>query len=713
MPPITLIEIQGTIQSIVYRSQEGYTVLKLGLSENNPLNRSSIIATGHIPYAISPDVSVKIAGYLEQTAKYGEQLKIETFELVIDRSMSGMEKYLGSGMVFGIGPATARKILDTFGEDTFNVLDSEPSRLLEIPRLGEATIAKISESWTNHRLQVQQFAPLMDLGLTVSQAKKAIELWGREAKRFILDNPYNMIELPGIGFVKADIVALKNGMKPEHPDRIFAGLKHVLREATQEGHCFLPALELFQQAKFLLQIDPDIISQQLIEAKSNPAYDDFTCIQGKWYLKEIYEQERGVEHIISTMGKLSDARFQAIDIPPDSILSIEQQAGIFKSLQSQFSVITGLPGTGKTTMVRELLGIARKKIQSVRLCAPTGKAAKRLSESTGYQASTIHRLLGLGKDEFEDAANTLDDVGLVVVDETSMIDIRLAFKLLSKVNMHKTKVIFIGDFNQLPSVGPGQVLRDIIQSNACPVTRLTKIFRQAEGSPVITLAHAIYRGDVEVPKDSVGEDEQMVGVVIQEEINDLMEKVCEAVAYEKMNEQEVQVLVPFKKKGLLSSTFLNARLQPILNPSALEILTPKLGKFYLNDRVIQTANNYDLGVFNGEVGIVVGVMDGEKKYLSVKFDDEKTVAYPLDDLKQLELAYALTIHKSQGSEFDTVILAIHSSHFIILRRELIYTAITRAKRRLILCTNRKAYKIAVANEKNSERFTTLFKKEGS
>lgn len=290
-----------------------------------------------------------------------------------------------------------------------------------------------------------------------------------------------------------------------------------------------------------------------------------------------------------------------------------------------------------------------------------------------------------------------------------MMDLRLTYKLLSAVDPRKTKVVFIGDFNQLPSVGPGQVLRDLVRANQCHITTLTKVFRQAEGSPIIGLAHNIYRGDTQLPQSQVGEDGQMVSVAVEEEVNELLERVKQVVTFERCVSQEIQVLVPTKKKGILSSSFLNIHLQPILNPRANEVLVPKIGKFFLDDRVIQTANNYNLEVFNGEVGKIIEITMGETPLIRVAFDENKTVDYTAEDMKQLELAYALTIHKAQGSEFETVILAIHTSHYIMLRRELIYTAITRAKRRLVVCTNRRAYSIAVGNEENSKRNTTLFR----
>lgn len=612
-------------------------------------------------------------------------------------STQGAIRYLSSGVISHIGPALASRIVNHFKEDTFKILDSDPSRLSEISGISGKTLEEIIISWGESRNRSDDIIELYGLGLTVAYAKKVFNHFGKQSKQIIKQNPYKLTEVHGIGFKKADEIAFEQGITKDNPFRIESCILFTLDQASKIGDCYLPKKKLIEASSKNLEIT-DLRAIEVVLSDMN---NKLMVTEDGYYLPHLYNAEKIVAKTLNNLAYIQPrdltqkekGTFEKIS----GYLTEKQKEAVKRSLRSRLSVITGLPGTGKTTIIKTLVEILKASDRRFKLCAPTGKAAKRLYESSGEEVTTIHRLLeykpitGFSKNK-----NNPLNTEYLIIDETSMIDI-LLMKSVMDALAPEASLVMVGDADQLPSVGPGNILHEIVEKQAVPITKLTEIHRQAEGSNIIRIAHSINAGVK--PTFRSGED----ACFIKE---DDPIKITEAIISEALNSgfslAETQVLTPMKKNSLGSGD-LNKLMQMKLNKvNAKE----NISGFFLNDRVIQRVNNYIKNVFNGEVGYVIDIDAGNKR-LTVDYGD-KTIGYEAYDIDEIELAYALTIHKAQGSQFPCVILPIHTQHYMMLKRQILYTAVTRAEKKIIIIGSDKAMYMAVTNNQERLRYTKLF-----
>jgi len=623
-------------------------------------------------------------------SKYGNQLKIKSVVPVMPTTDEGILRYLSSGIIKGIGEVTARRLVDHFGKDTLKILDDSPERVKEVKGIGELTAAKIISSWRQQRDMAEMLSTICSFGLSVTYARKALHHFGPDAPRIIKENPYALTELHGIGFLKADIIARRNGVDLDHPERVRAGINYVMDSAAStEGHCYLPVDELVSRAVKLLGVTDEAVRDRLQESDMAGRL----VLHGdRVYMKWLYEAELYASQRMVELAYIPSVLYGR-DIRSSFSLTEEQQQAIRTAFRSRLSCITGLPGTGKTTSIRAVISMLESAGLRYELAAPTGKAARRITEQTGREAKTIHRLLEFKKDgSFARNQQRPLETDFVIIDESSMIDITLMASLLRAIQ-GRTALMLLGDYNQLPPVGPGNLLRDIVDRGLCPVSRLTRIHRQAEGSMIIRAAHIINSGGyLNIP-----DTEDMVFRRVE-----APEDIRRTILNEVRDIGSTQVLSPMKK-GVIGTVELNRAIRGLFFEDSGE---PTRIPFKKGDRVIQRHNNYEKGVFNGEIGFVRDI-DEEENLLSVVFDDDREVFYEDFEFDDLDFAYALTVHKSQGSEYDTVIIPVSTSHYVMLFRNLLYTAITRARRRVVLVGTDMAVNIAIRNNKPINRFTSL------
>lgn len=653
-------------------------------------------------------------------SKYGKQIKIKTITILDPQDSTSIENYLASGIIKGIGPALARRIVKHFGDDTLKILDEYPSRILEVHGIGENNSKTIMESWKDQRAKAALLMTLCSYGLSVNYATKALKIFGANAVKQIKENPYVLISIPGIGFLKADRVAREMGIKKDSVYRIKAGLLYCLREQTySNGHCFLPEDILVEEAEKILQVGLGKIKEVLLsdynETSKEALNGQAIWINRSFYLKNIYFAERFISEQIRKMAYSMPQKrpclteIDKVLLSKHSYLVEEQKNGIKNVFNARISIITGGPGTGKTLSINALLDVLDSMNLSYKLASPTGKAAKRLSEATCREATTIHRLLEFNRTgTFAKNKDNPIDADVVVIDETSMIDVPLMESLLSAIS-DNTSVVFIGDANQLPSVGPGAILKDMVKNNLCPIAEYRQIHRQALNSSIVKIAHNINTGS-----GIKGiEDKDFVFITAEDPL-EAQKAIIEAVAENKQfTPDKIQVISPMKK-GPIGTNEINRLLRDNLKgfyeKQVANRSVPFNGNvtsmpFRIGDKIIQVENNYNKEVFNGEIGYVVNI-NPEDYTISVTFDS-KTVIYERDEFDQLEFAYALTVHRSQGSEFPCVIMPVHTQHYVMLYRNLLYTGVTRAKEMLILIGTQKALWIALKNTKQLARFTSL------
>lgn len=749
------IQIRGCFQNFVYgpHDENGFCVMNIRLQDIisieasipeklRPKLGSNIKASGSIPYEkLGKGMLVEISGNWEVN-KYGYQVSIESFVVPVPVDEKGIEFYLASGFIQWIGPKTAANITRHFGVDTLKILDEAPERLAEVPRLGKKMAAKISEKWVEQRQASRILESLVRMQISPKFAKKAIAKFGDDAAERIKENPYILMQIGGISFLKADKIARLQKFAADHHERIKAGLLFALEQATtKEGHCFVPEAELINRAASsnILNLPAEKVADVLKRPVTGNLFESqnvsgiisvldgvAVCYQGKYYLQTTYDAERRVAAAIKLLSaggkhpKIQETIVEGVlaTHPKCSFLTSEQRAAVLGALRGRLSVITGLPGVGKTTTIKAILTVLDTLKASYMLAAPTGKAAKRLTEQTGVVAQTIHRLLETSREGFQKNEKNPIAADFVFIDEVSMLDINMA-QYFFRAIQGNTCVVLIGDPNQLPSIGAGNLLRDIIALRLCPVYELTKIQRQAEASPIIRVAHAIYQGK------GIGSISNSIEFcfVQQDDPVAVKDKIVDVVVNnEHYYPNEIQVLTPMRK-GHTGMTELNVALKTGLaeqnrafvaksgfelvdfSADDIEILQ-EFTQFSYGDRVIQNVNNYDKSVFNGEIGYVVA-FDPDESAMDVLFDDHRLVRYQNDECSQLQLAYALTIHRSQGSEFTSVVIPVMTEHFIMLFRNLIYTAVTRAKKQLILVGTEKAINIAIRNNKPIQRWTDL------
>ncbi|UBK68391.1 SF1B family DNA helicase RecD2 [Clostridium perfringens] len=725
--------LNGIVESIVFKSSDtGYTVIKF--RENNIIHT----AVGVLPH-VKEGQNLKITGSWVNHSQFGKQFKVEECEEILPTSKDGIEKYLSSGIIQGIGPVTAKKIVNKFGEDTLNILDNNIERLKEIEGIGKKKLETIIESYREQRELKNITIFLQTHGLSVNQCLKIYKKYGASSVDTVKNNPYILCdEISGIGFKTSDKIARSLGIEIDSPFRIQSGIRYVINEFCANGHTFMPKDELIKEASNVLTVSEDIIEENIKNAALDRKIklEKVNDKEGVFTIPNYY-CELGITNRILT---LAISNFQDISVDVDHlILQFEkknniifaesQKDAIISAFQNGIEIITGGPGTGKTTIIKCIIEIFETCGLKVLLGAPTGRAAKRMSESTGKEATTIHRMLDMGVFEKEESVFVTNaeehslDADVVIIDEASMIDITLMNALLKSIKVG-TRLIIVGDVDQLPSVGAGNVLNDFIESGFTKVVRLKEIFRQGKESMIVVNAHKINKG--EMPKlNEKGTDFFFIRNDIQEGIlNTIIDLINTRLPRFNSNWDKlksIQVLVPMKK-GVLGVTNLNERIQNVLNPKAPYKKEKEFRSmvFREGDKVMQIKNNYSLkwiriagkgdheglGVFNGDMGFIESI-DLEGKKLSIIFDDERRVIYDFMYLDELDLAYAITIHKSQGSEFPVVIIPAYMGAPLLMNRNLLYTGITRAKEMVVVVGIPKALKYMVDNTRSMERYSSL------
>ncbi|WP_443867684.1 SF1B family DNA helicase RecD2 [Megasphaera sp.] len=706
------IVVRGIAEGLLFEAPDSdYRVFRL----HDEADDATYTVTGHGTKPLVGD-RLEVKGHWVQHKRYGRQFAADGWSRIIPESVDGIERFLGSGAVKGMGPALAHRVVAAFGKDTMAVLEKDPQRLLEVEGIGPKKLAVIMESFYEEK-QVNDIAyDLEQHGVAGRYASRLLQKYGDDVHYVLTEEPYRMIaEIDGIGFKTADQIALAYGMDRQDPQRLSSGLTYVLRTMTQNGHVCIPDTELVRRAAFILQADAlglhDILREAIEVGQLCTADFEGTLYV---YTPEAYEEEEYIAGRIGEMGNMKPLPMKThvqlfLDRWQDARhfeLADKQREAVEKSLQSGMTVITGGPGTGKTTVVQTIIRLAEQEGLRILLCAPTGRAAKRLAETTQRKAKTIHRLLvpdgHVGAMQvFEYNETKMLPADLVIVDEVSMLDMEMMYHLLSALKP-QCRCILVGDADQLPSVGAGAVLHDIIASGQVPVVRLDTIFRQKEGGRIVTNAHLINSGCLPV----VNEDTEFRFVEIDNEA-DGAEKISALYNSELLETGDkfaVQVLSPMYKNPCGVDN-LNQLIQERFNPPA-EGKAELKGKnvvFRVGDKVMQKHNDYEKGVFNGDMGEIFAI---QKDMVYVRYP-EQDVKYEGQEVDEITLAYAITVHKSQGSEYHTVIMVLVNSHAIMLQRNLFYTAVTRAKRKVILVGTKRAVQTAVQNQRTSRRFTLL------
>jgi exodeoxyribonuclease V alpha subunit len=705
----------GSVERVTFHNEDnGFAVLKVKARGKRDL----VPVVGHVA-SISAGELIHAVGVWITDRTHGLQFKADFLKTTPPTTAEGIEKYLGSGMVRGIGPVLAKRIVGAFGEGTFEIIEAAPEKLREVPGIGEFRAGKIAAGWAEQKAVRDIMVFLHAHGVGTSRAVRIFKTYGHDAIQVMTENPYRLAsDIRGIGFRTADAIAMKLGMTREAPQRVRAGISFALQEATDDGHCGLPIEELVKLAVALLEVDEGIVRTALTDELAGgevvtDTIDDRPCV----FLRGLYLAERGIAERLQALSKGSppwpridiDKAVPWVEKKTGKTLAALQRAAIEMVLRSKVAVVTGGPGVGKTTLLDTILRILAAKGTRLLLAAPTGRAAKRMTEQTGIEAKTIHRLLETDPKTggFRRDAEQPLDCDLLVIDETSMVDTSLMFAVMKAVPPGAA-LLLVGDVDQLPSVGPGQVLGDIIASGAIAVARLTEVFRQAAESRIVVNAHRINRGEMpEWPRR--GENSDFFFVEAKEP-EDGAAKVVEIVRdripkrFGLDSVRDVQVLCPMQR-GALGARALNGDLQKALNPNMDEKFERFGSAFAPGDKVMQTENDYDREVFNGDLGRVLRI-DQTEGVLIADFDGRE-VEYPFGELDALVPAYATTIHKSQGSEYPAVVITLATQHYTMLARNLIYTAVTRGKRLVVIVGQRKALAIAVRIHGSKRRWTKL------
>jgi exodeoxyribonuclease V alpha subunit len=720
-----LADLQGQIERITYTNDEnGYTIAKVKV-----YGRRDLVAVVGNLLAPTPGEILKMQGEWTSHPKYGEQFRVVHYKSLVPASVYGMEKYLGSGLIKGIGPVMAKRIVKTFGKETLDVIEQEIQKLAEVEGIGKKRVEMVRKAWADQKEIRQVMLFLQSHGVSSGYATKIFKTYGNEAIEVVQENPYRLAtDIFGIGFLTADRIAKKLGFAKDSELRAEAGILYVLHQLADDGHVYYPLEPLLIKCQEILEVDQDVLLRALDTLRAN---QKIVCEE----LKEKGEPKGGRQAVYLAKFYLSEtniaARLKTLITAPKSIrpinpdkaiawvqkqlditLAAKQVEAVKCALTNKVVVITGGPGTGKTTIINAILKIFAKAGVKFMLAAPTGRAAKRMSEATGHEAKTIHRLLeySIQKGGFQKNDQTPLRCDLLVVDEASMIDTILMHHLLKAVPPSAT-FILVGDVNQLPSVGAGAVLQDIITSRAVPVMELNEIFRQARESLIIVNAHKINQGLMPTFNPSgrkladfyfieQEEPEKVLGIILEL----VKERIPSRFGFDPID--DIQVLTPMHK-GLVGAGNLNLELQQALNPGP-DSLTRGGRNFRLQDKVMQIQNNYEKEVFNGDLGRIVRI-DTESQEVIIDFDGRK-VPYDHADLDEVILAYAISIHKSQGSEYPAVVIPILTQHYILLQRNLIYTAVTRGRKLVVIVGTRRALAMGIKNDKTKRRYTFLEKR---
>ena len=704
--------LRGLVDRVVFHNEEnGFCILKVV-----PAGRQDMVSLiGKAPRVVAGE-EFEARGVWEPNRDFGPQFKSDELKLRRPDSLSGIERYLGSGLIKGIGPAHAKRIVEKFGPKVFDIIENESKKLEDVEGVGKKRRIEIRESWMKQKSIHAIMLFLHQHGISSSRALRIYKTYGDEAQAVLKENPYRLAQdIRGIGFKTADDIAYQLGVAEDAPERIKAGILHVLESAAQNGHSCFPEAKSVEKALELLGSSDALIRTQIEALTANDQIER----HGEFlYLPYLRAAEQSIAASVKSFAAVP-AAYPPIDEnaalawvmkKTGKELAESQQRAVREALRQRLLIITGGPGVGKTTILRSILLILQSKQVKLVLAAPTGRAAKRLSESTGLEAKTLHRLLeyqGEGQWGRHRGKPLVGD--LFVIDEASMIDAPLMAQLLSALP-EGAHLLIVGDADQLPSVGPGMVLHDLIASGAVPCVKLTEIFRQAASSRIITSAHAINRGQVPDLKPARGSDFFFLEAADAEEIRELIVQLVHTRLPAKYGFdpiRDIQVLTPMNR-NLLGTASLNHSLQLALNPpNEMKFEIERFNSvFRVGDKVIQTHNNYDKEVFNGDIGHITAI-DADPVKIHVRFDAERLVEYEPGELDELQLAYALTIHKSQGSEFPCVIIPVSTQHYVLLERSLIYTAITRAKKWCVLVGDEKALALAVSKQESRKRFTGL------
>jgi exodeoxyribonuclease V alpha subunit len=718
-----LTVLHGQIERVTYTNDEnGFTIAKLKVPGRHDL----VTVVGNM-MAPNPGEVLEMRGTWTNHPRYGEQFRFTSYQSKVPATVAGIQRYLGSGLIKGIGPVMARRIVSRFGEQTLEIIEKDVQRLAEVEGIGSKRIGMIGKAWDEQREIRSVMLFLQSHGVSSGYATKIFKQYGDRSIQVVRENPYRLAtEIFGIGFVTADRIAEKLGFLKDAPLRAEAGTLYVLHQLADEGHVFSPYEMLITRCCEMLGMEREGIVQALgtlaldekiIIEDVNESVTTFQENQKAVYLAKYHLCETSISRRIRSL-LTSPKSIRQIDTEKavkwvqgrlPIRLAREQVAAIRCAAENKVMVITGGPGTGKTTIIQALLKIFARLGVKILLAAPTGRAAKRMSETTGFEARTIHRLLeySLQKGGFQRNEDKPLDVDFFVVDEASMIDTILMHHLLKAVPSGAT-MILVGDVNQLPSVGAGSVLKDIIDSGAVPVVTLNEIFRQARESLIVVNAHRINQGTMPAfgPEGHSLEDFFFVD---QDDPEETLRVVLEMVSKRIPNKfgldpvRDIQVLTPMHK-GVVGAENLNKALQETLNPGK-DTLVRGQSTFRVDDKVMQIRNNYDKEVFNGDIGTIVSI-DPELRELVISFD-ERRVLYDFLDLDEVVLAYAISVHKSQGSEYPAVVIPVTSQHFMLLQRNLMYTAVTRGKQLVVMVGSKKALMMAVQNDKTERRYTRL------
>lgn len=712
-----MAELSGYIERITFQNPEtGYTVAQL-----KPPKGALVCIVGFMPMLL-PGETVCCEGEWKQHLVHGRQFEVSAYRTEAPADLVGIKKYLGSGLVKGIGPVYAKRITDCFGIETLSVIDQTPDRLYEVPGLGKKRVDLITECWEEQRSIRDVMIFLQTHSITPAIAQKIFKRYGAKSISKIKENPFALAkDIFGIGFKIADTIAQKMGISFDSPLRIQAGIEYVLNKLSEEGHACYPVDDFLSEACKILEVEANLIQEEI----STLSREEKIRLHTLQYNNEAREFIWGIFLFLSEVGiareikrlKQTSSNLRQIDADKavawaQDKLQIElaenQKIAVSKAITDKVHIITGGPGTGKSTITKAILQISQKLTTSILLAAPTGRAAKRMTEITGYPASTIHSLLQFDftNGGFKRNRESPLECDLLIVDEASMIDTQLMYHLLKAVPSH-ARLIFVGDINQLPSVGPGNVLKDMIQSRQVSVSMLNEIFRQAAGSRIITNSHRINSGTLpQIDNHPDGDFFFMENESPEEVLTCILGLVKERLPrkYGFDVAKEIQVLAPMKK-GIIGIENLNITLQDSLNKNQQNPLFRAGKKFLIGDKVMQIRNNYQKEVFNGDVGYIKSI-DIVDQVVIVDFDGH-IVEYEFNGLDELVLAYAVSIHKYQGSECPCVIIPVHTTHFMMLHRNLLYTGVTRGKKLVVLVGTKKALALCVKNDEVQSRYTGL------
>ncbi len=715
--------LQGQVERVTFTSEEdGYTVLKL-----KTRGRRDLVTVVGSFASITPGEVLRVHGQWGSHPKYGEQFRAESYETLSPDTVEGIRKYLGSGLIKGIGPVMAKRIVKAFGKDTLEVIDRDPERLLSVEGIGPKRLRQILKAWEDQKEIREVMIFLRSHGVSAAYATRIFKHYGTESLKTLQENPYRIaMDVHGIGFVTADRIARNLGFDKNSPLRAEAGLHYLLFRAAEDGHVCLPLEGLLSQGETLLETDRAVLERALKRLAADgrvflqplagaPAerFSSSHAVYLRGYFVAETQTAQRLRHLAAVPKRIprskADEAVSRIQAVLPFRLAPQQEAAVSKALTEKIVIVTGGPGTGKTTLVQAICAVYRKMGRRLCLAAPTGRAAKRLSETTGHPAGTIHRLLEFspqmgGFQRNEQKPLTAD---CVIVDEASMLDALLIHHLLKAVPP-KATLVLVGDVDQLPSVGAGCVLEDLIESGVFPVVRLTEIFRQARRSLIVVNAHRIRKGEFPIYRTDA--DHLMDFYFIEkddpEAVLDIILRLCTERIPSRFGfhpVDDIQVLSPMHR-GVVGAQRLNQELQAVLNPKGPSI--ERGGRtFRVGDKVMQVRNNYDKEVFNGDVGRIARV-NTEEQEVVVRMDG-RAVSYDFSELDELAHAYAISVHKSQGSEYPAVVVPLLTQHYMMLQRNLLYTAVTRGKKLVILVGSKKALAIAVKNDKTQQRFTLL------